>query len=434
MIFFRVTANINIKTTDGSLVNYYKFKAPSNLNNETAYISTQDDFRDLVSVFDRVDKDKYKAKLLNEEKMRALEDFPIELGISNRNEISKHEIIPKSNYINSSKNQYLIDEFLLEDNRIDIFKQLKNIDKDEVNIAIIGSLGRSISEIFVSCTALRILYEKLKEVYKKINLDIYINASNNSFYSRDKSIYETQNFINKVYPLSINVKKFMEYDYFIDNSSFLNTIYFKELNLVDAWLYKFGIDYKKIPSSQKYNQIDLSKIIIKEQLKTKVEQAKSKGKLLLYHPYSANLKKSIPQVFAVEILKELLSKYEDYYIVSALSIDPKIKDDRYIDLSKESKYLIDFMYIVSQVDAVLSVDTSTYHISEALMIPTIGLFTDENYGKKIKYYNFVKAIEVEDKSKNLSKFIFENDDLTFYRFDSWKELKVLKIIKLLETF
>lgn len=434
MIFFRVTANINIKTTDGSLVNYYKFKAPSNLNNETAYISTQDDFRDLVSVFDRVDKDKYKAKLLNEEKMRALEDFPIELGISNRNEILKHEIIPKLNYINSSKNQYLIDEFLLEDNRIDIFKQLKNIDKDEVNIAIIGSLGRSISEIFVSCTALRILYEKLKEVYKKINLDIYINASNNSFYSRDKSIYETQNFINKVYPLSINVKKFMEYDYFIDNSSFLNTIYFKELNLVDAWLYKFGIDYKKIPSSQKYNQIDLSKIIIKEQLKTKIEQAKSKGKLLLYHPYSANLKKSIPQVFAVEILKELLSKYEDYYIISALSIDPKIKDDRYIDLSKESKYLIDFMYIVSQVDAVLSVDTSTYHISEALMIPTIALFTDENYGKKIKYYNFVKAIEVEDKSKNLSKFIFENDDLTFYRFDSWKELKVLKIIKLLETF
>ena len=146
------------------------------------------------------------------------------------------------------------------------------------------------------------------------------------------------------------------------------------------------------------------------------------------------MKKSIPQVFAVEILKELLSKYEDYYIVSALSIDPKIKDDRYIDLSKESKYLIDFMYIVSQVDAVLSVDTSTYHISEALMIPTIALFTDENYGKKIKYYNFVKAIEVEDKSKNLSKFIFENDDLTFYRFDSWKELKVLKIIKLLETF
>lgn len=434
MIFFRVTANINIKTTDGTLVNYYKFKAPSNLNNETAYISTQDDFKDLVSVFDRVDKDKYKAKLLNEEKMRALENFPIELGISNRNEISKHEIIQKSNYINSSKNKYLIDEFLLEDNRIDIFKQLKNIDKDEVNIAIIGSLGRSISEIFVSCTALRNLYEKLKVAYKKINLDIYINASNNSFYSRDKSIYETQNFINKVYPLSINVKKFMEYDYFIDNSSFLNTIYFKELNLVDAWLYKFGIDYKKIPSSQKYNQIDLSKIIIKEQLKTKIEQAKSKGKLLLYHPYSANLKKSIPQVFAVEILKELLSKYEDYYIVSALSIDPKIKDDRYIDLSKESKYLIDFMYIISQVDAVLSVDTSIYHISEALMIPTITLFTDENYGKKIKYYNFVKAIEVEDKSKNLSKFIFENDDLTFYRFDSWKELKLLKIIKLLETF
>ena len=35
MIFFRVTQNINIKTTDGTLVNYFKFKDPSNLENET---------------------------------------------------------------------------------------------------------------------------------------------------------------------------------------------------------------------------------------------------------------------------------------------------------------------------------------------------------------------------------------------------------------
>ena len=31
MIFFRVTQNINIKTTDGTLVNYFKLKVPSGL-------------------------------------------------------------------------------------------------------------------------------------------------------------------------------------------------------------------------------------------------------------------------------------------------------------------------------------------------------------------------------------------------------------------
>ena len=44
MIFFRVTQNINIKTTDGTMVNYFKFKVPSNLENETVYITTYNDF------------------------------------------------------------------------------------------------------------------------------------------------------------------------------------------------------------------------------------------------------------------------------------------------------------------------------------------------------------------------------------------------------
>lgn len=433
MVFFRVTANINIKATDGSLVNYFKFKNPSQLNNETAYISTQKDYNDLVSVFDRVDKDKYKAKLLNEEKIRSLENFPIELGISNRNEILKILDLDK-NFINNFNNTNIIDEFVTQNSKVDLYKQLRRFDKDEVNVVLIGSLGTSISEIIASCAALRILYEKLSEVYKKVNFDIYLNASNNSFYSRDKSIYEMQNYINKILPLSISVKEFTTYDYFIDNSAFSSSVYFKELNIVDAWLHKFGIDYKKIPNEKKYHELDIVDLKLKDSLKTKIYEAKAKGKLLLYHPYSANLNKSIPQSFAIEILKELLEKCDDYYIVSTLAIDSKIKDDKFIDLSKESKFLTDFVYIVSQMDAVLSVDTATYHISETFMIPSIVLFTSKDYKKKIKYYKFVKAIEIEDKSINMSKFVFENDDLTFYRFDSWKELKIGKIIKLLETF
>ena len=66
MIFFRVTNSINIKTTDGTLVKYLKFKEPSNLNNETAYITTADDFEDLKEVFRNVDKIKYSARLLKE--------------------------------------------------------------------------------------------------------------------------------------------------------------------------------------------------------------------------------------------------------------------------------------------------------------------------------------------------------------------------------
>ena len=203
MIFFRVTQNINIKTTDGTMVNYFKFKEPSNLENETLYISTYDDFKDLREIFSKVDKEKYFAKVFNEEKVRTLRNFPIELGITNIDEY------------NSRENSTITYQDI---KKVDIYKQLKNIQKDEITVAIIGGVGLSISQTISSCTALRILHKKLKQIYKNIKFDIYLNASNNSYYTREKQIYQTQEYINNILPLSITVKKLCEYDYFIDNS------------------------------------------------------------------------------------------------------------------------------------------------------------------------------------------------------------------------
>ncbi len=420
MIFFRVTQNINIKTTDGTLVNYFKFKDPSNMDNETIYITTYDDFKDLKKVFANVDKDKYFAKVLNETRIRTLESFPIELGIINVDEYNYKEKYKENSFQDIKK--------------VDIFKQLKNIKKDEISIAIIGGVGRSISESISSCTALRILHKKLKEIYKNIKFDIYLNASNNSFYTREKQIYQTQEYINNILPLSLTSKKLCEYDYFIDNSLTTDFLELNSLNYVDAWLFRFGIDYKKISENQKYNQINISNYKVQDSLKTKITEAKSKGKLLLFHPYSANINKSIPQSIAIDLLKELLLKAEDYMIVSTLLIDVKIKDDRFIDLSKESKNVNDFIYIISTMDKILTADTATYHISDAFMIPTVVLFTSDNYLEKIKYFKYTKPIFIEDKSKNLSKFVYENENLTVNKFESWNKLKVNRIIKLLDSF
>ena len=413
MIFFRVSQNINIKIADGTLISYLKFKEPSNMENETLFITTNDDFRDINNIFERVDKDKYFTRTLNKEKIKVLENFPIELGIINVDE----------------------DNNIYQDIKaVDIYKQLKNIKKDEISIAIIGGVGVSISEIISSCTSLRILHKKLKEVYKNIKFDIFINASSNNFYTRDKEIYQTQKYINNIIPLSLNSKKLCEYDYFIDNSQTIKTLGLNSLNSVDAWLYKFGINYKKIDSYEKYNEINLSDYKVPETIKNRLKEAKSKGKLLLFHPYSANINKSIPQAIANELIKELLLKAEDYMIISTLAIDAKIKDDRFLDFTKESKNISDFIYIISNMDKIITADTSTYHISDAFMIPTITIFTDKEYEKKIKYYKYIKPIYIENKTKNLSKFIYENENLTLNKLKAWRKIKVEKIIKLLDTF
>ena len=134
------------------------------------------------------------------------------------------------------------------------------------------------------------------------------------------------------------------------------------------------------------------------------------------------------------MLKKLLSKMDDYTIISTLNIGSEIVDDRFVNLSKDSKTINDFIYIISNMDAIITTDTSTFHISDAFMIPTIVLSTDTKIHSKVEYYNYVKTIKIIDKSKSLSKFIYDNNSLTLYRYKSWQSLKVSKIIKLLDTF
>lgn len=433
MVIFRVTENINIKTTDGTLVKYSKLKGPSNLFNETVYISTFEDFEDIKKVFLNVGA-KYKARVIDETKIRYLSQFPKELGITNLNE---HFLTQKYDYSYKNLNKADIDEdeiksTYLNEDRVDLNKQIEGTLKQDIKVLILGNVGLSMSEMICGCSALRIFYEKLNKKFKSVKLDIYLNASENKFYSRDKMIFSNQSFVNSVNPLSIDVKTFCSYDFFVDFSSVTNRSYFKHLSKIDAFLYKLGIDYKKISPEEKFNTINISSYKPKNELKEKLNKLKLKGKTILFHPYSANITKSIPKEIASRILKELIEKLPEYTIVSTIKIDSKIDDDRYVDLSTNSQNFLDFSYIVANMSKVVTVDTATYHIAEAFFIPSVVIFTNSNESENSNIYSNSKAMYVEDKSKNFSKFIFQNDALVLHKFTGWHKLKSSKIIKLLE--
>lgn len=418
MIFFRVTNSINIKITDGTILKYSRFKAPVNIENETVYITTHQDFEDLKEIFSKVDKNRYSAKLINEKSVLENPNFPVELGVGFSNEQKIREEIEDISFLELKKTELL--------------KNLKSFHKSSIKVAIIGSLGDSISEMISSMAALRIFYLKLKEIYKKVELDIYIKASNNSYFNRDKSIYKTQCYIDNIYPLAIDTKTICKYDYYVDNSVDISKIL--DINIVDAWLYKFGIDYKKIDELDKYSEINIDNFELTKGLKEKLQSAKKRGKLLLFHPYSANINKSIPQIFAIEILRGLVDELDDYIVVSTLLIDTKIKSENFLDLTSYSKTIEDFIYIVSSMSSVITAQTSALHIADCFMIPTVCITTIKDDKEILKYYKNTKAIFVKDSSKNLSKFIYDNELLTINKFEEWKKLKLKDIIKTLESF
>lgn len=433
MVIFRTSENINIKTTDGTLVKYNKLKNPSSLFNETVYVSTFEDFSDLKRVFLSVGS-KYKVRVIDEQKIRILSQFPKELGISNINEylITQNLDFKYKKFDYSNTEQSELKSLYLNEKKADIDEQLYGVLKQDITIAILGNLGNSLSSMICACTALRLLYEKLIKQFKSVKLDIYLNASENKFFTRDKMLFLNQSFINKVSALSLNVKELCEYDFFIDTSSVFKRSYFEKLSYTDALLYKFGIDYTEIPIEKKYNTINISAYKPKTVLKKKLDTALLKGKVLLYHPYSANIEKSIPKEIAISLLKDLLLKLPDYTIVSVLKLEGGINDDRFLNLSSESKNFLDYAYIVSKMDKIITVNTATYHLADAFFIPTVTILTnpDENFVQ----YPLNKSIYIEDKSKNFSNFIFPSESLVLYRFDGFSKLTASKIIKLLEIF
>lgn len=415
MLFFRVTENINIKIQDGTLVKFLKLKKPSELINENIYCTTYDDLESIKNVFAKVGE-KYKVKIIPENRIRSQNEFPRELGISNAGEYELYKIH------NEHIGFYINSRFESIDKQISTFKK-------GIAIAVVGGVGRSISEIICGMNALRILHEKLLAKFKSVKIDVFLVSSQNQYYNRDKSILEDEQYINAVFPLAISVKRLSGYDFFIDNSSLEKSEFYNELPYIDSYLYKFGIDINSVDDSKKHNQIDLTAYEPNLKLEKKLKELRQKGKLLLFHPYSSDIKRSIPKEIAKSFLQKIIKKADEYIIVSALPIND-IKDERFVPLVKYSKSYKDFAYIISNMDAIITADTSTYHISDAFAVPTVVIFTIADNYKRIKYYTQAKAVKIKTKAKNFSNFEFGDEKLSLYRFEGWKELKAGKLLKL----
>jgi len=434
MIFFKVTENINIKITDGTLVKFLKPKKTSDVPLENIYCTTYDDVDSIRKIFQKIGA-KYKLEIVSERSITTQKDFPREIGVLNTNE---YELQKQYKRIKEEKADFIPEEVASDIQTLFSNEKPQNLQKQVatfkkgIKIAIVGGVGRNIGEMICGLNAVRILYETLKKEFKSVKIDLMYISSDNKYYTRDKDIAKNEPYINKVLPLAVSVKKMCEYDFYIDNSLIAETSFYQELPFIDAYLYKFAIDYKSIPSSKKHNQLNLSLYKPNEELVEQLNKLKQKGKILLFHPYSANIERSIPKDIAVKLLEKLIKKAHDYTIISAIKFD-NFKDDNFVDLSNRSKSFFDFAYIISRADSIISCDTATYHIADIFFIPTVVIFSTVDPQKRIKYYTCTKAVEIDNsKFKNFSQFIFDKDSLVLYKFNGWENIKIKKILKLLQ--
>ena len=423
MVFFTVSKNINIKLTDSTLIKFFKTTDKDNIELDKVYITTYNDIKSIKNVFTKVGEG-YKLIVEDEKKYNSLKALPRELGIENKNEFN---ILTYGETFDINRDQ------------ADIFSQITTFKKD-IKIAIIGGIGKNIGEMVCGLSSIRILRQELEKKFKTVSINLYIPASDNKFYIRDKEILKSGVGVNRISPLPISLKTLCSYDFYIDTSSIEKTYYYKHLPYIDSFLHKFGIDYTKIPYGQKYNKLKQNRIYRpSRELKEKLQKLKHHGKILLFHPFSPVVERSMPKDIAIKLINKLIKKMPDYTIVSALRIDISelaknkhgaIKDDRFEDISQYSKSFFDFAYIISNMDKIITVDTATYHIADIYFVPTVVIFNDKKLmEKRLKYYHTIEPLLLDNTlEKNYSKLKFGTPELVLNKMYSWKELKLKDIL------
>jgi ADP-heptose:LPS heptosyltransferase len=163
---------------------------------------------------------------------------------------------------------------------------------------------------------------------------------------------------------------------------------------------------------------------------------RDKGRpILLFHHTSTSPIRQIPKPIAQQFVREIIEN-SDYFVVSADKLD--YRHDRFMCLANYSQNLDRFAGIISLVDAIITVDTSTYHLADAFDKPTIVLFTSIEPDHRIRYYPHVRGIMLEEEGgpiygqHKLSKDKGEGRKQMVHVNDLWNSVKIPDVLRNIE--
>jgi ADP-heptose:LPS heptosyltransferase len=156
----------------------------------------------------------------------------------------------------------------------------------------------------------------------------------------------------------------------------------------------------------------------------------------MFHHTSTSPIRGMSHARARQFITEIIKK-TDYFVVSACGLEHH--DKRFMNLANYSETFDDFCTFISMMDAIITVDTSTYHVSDAFDVPTVALFTTINPDFRTRYYPYVESIMLEEKDGQLygRHKASENEEAKSkeieYVEEKWANLDVEDVLSALET-
>jgi len=289
------------------------------------------------------------------------------------------------------------------------FEQKLKYFEGKNNIKIAVFLSSALGDILTALRALNLLYNELSKYIADIKIDVFMEDSKNY-----KQAVSQESIVNNIYQLPITVENFCKYDAYADLDKILNQekfAHFQKQPMIDLYLENFSLNKTYIPDEKKRPLIKLNKKVVDE-LDSTFKDLKTAGKkLLLFHPLSSGALRSIPDKKIPDILDKIINN-SDYLVCSVCNLD--YNNPKLINLTHLSTDFEHYAGIISNMDAIITVDTSIYHIADSFDIPSVVIFTSIAPEYRIKYYPFTEGILFEDNTRISGKHLsIDKDDIDF---------------------
>ena len=292
----------------------------------------------------------------------------------------------------------------------------KHKGKAEVKVAFINAMSSGLGDHLIGMSAFDYWYKKLSDYLPGTKIIVSFFQINPLKTAEITKYWKSK--IDNVYMLPSNLVLLLMQDAYVDLGTFPMCEGFDSTNLYDFYLKSFAIDPDSVPDSEKRIKFDIS-----EEFKNDAKEFldflnKENRPILLFHHASSSPIRNLEDARACKIIEEIIEK-SDYFVISARKLS--VFNERYKDVSDYSTSLEKFVGIVSQANAIITVDTSTYHFADSFDIPTVVLFSTISPDLRCKHYPYVKGLMFESEDGKLyGKHVSAVDG-----FECKKELKYL---------
>lgn len=290
------------------------------------------------------------------------------------------------------------------------------------NVAVISPFGAALGDAVIFCTIIR---EYARQSCLR-NCSVRLHLFQTPFNENAHVLCERSGLFASIQSLPAPFDDLVRFDAFIDFSQNLELI---QSPWIDMVFELGGIPSQEVPPERKRNKLTLPTSVALETGPLLRHEIGDSRPVVIFHQVAGTPIRTMPAKVARELLSFLLDN-TDYCFISLVPFD--FEHPRFKDVSSLSTSTDRYMYLISAVDAYVTVDTSLYHIADALDVPGVVIFSTNLIERFGKYYPYMKGVQLPGIDQLGGKHFSEDESDIARVKELWNAIDPAQVLDLLK--